>query len=219
MRAPIVASVLILGSASCSRTFETTVVQPNPLVAPTETLRVSEEAIIVTGDMDLRVPRSPGPSRRAAPLRTTRYPLNNTATFTLVSRDRLRFHVQIEHKWKEWADLTSWTVVFEDDMGHRYQPEAVEHASTRHLVTMWDVEQRSVQRNLYGDIVAINEDGWARRQPLGSLSVFRGRADFVFYHRDIMSRRSRWLRLTVSRPGQAFQFTWNFTDSVVASAE
>ena len=39
---------------------------------------------------------------------------------------------------------------------------------------MWDQEVRSVQRNRFGDVVAINDDGWRRRLPLGSLSVFRG---------------------------------------------
>jgi hypothetical protein len=210
----VVVSLAVAASViACGRTFSGRAVQPNPLVTPRETLRASEKIIIVTGDMELRVPYQPNATQRASPLRTGRYPLVNGASFTLVSRDRLRFHVQIEHKWSEWADLSSWDVTLEDDAGHRYTPESVEHARVKHLVTMWDMELQTARRNMYGDIVALNDDGWKRRTPLGSLSVFRGNADFVFYKRDLFNRGVRWLRLTVTRPGQTFEYTWDFTDS------
>lgn len=209
--------VAALAVPACSRTFSAEVVQPNPLAQPTETLRDSEEVTIITGDMELEVPRAPEKSQRVALARHNRYPLENSASFTLVSRDRLRFHVQLEHKWQEWADLRTWEVYMVDDEGRKYLPESVEHARTKHLVSMWDREQRSVQRNMYGDIVAINEDGWRRRQTLGSLSVFRGTADFVFYQRDLFTPDMRKLKLVVRRPGQAFEFRWNFDDGQVAS--
>ena len=77
---------------------------------------------------------------------------------------------------------------------------------------MWDRELRTAQRNIYGDIVAINEDGYKRRQSLGSLSVFRGRAYFVFYKRDLFRPEMRKMTLVVRRSEQAFRFTWNFAD-------
>ena len=216
--------VVGLGSAACSRTFHTTVVQPNPLVRPTETLRESEPAVIITGDMELNAPQTPEGSQAhkentsvgAEIMHKHRYPLENRASFTMVSRDRLRFHVQLEHKWQEYADLKTWDVYLEDDQGHRYEPDSVEHAKTKLMVTMWDQEIRSVRKNMYGDIVAVNDDGWKRRQPLGSLSVFRGNADFVFYKRDLFTRDLRWVRLVVRRSGTAFQFTWSFEDDQVA---
>jgi len=203
---------IALATAACHRTFQATVVQPNPLVQPTETLRDSERAVIITGDMELELPERPGPSRRVALLHNEHYPLHNEASWTMVSRDRLRFHVQLEHKWKEWADLSTWDVRLEDNLGNRYAPEGVEHARTKLLVQMWDREIRTAQRNLYGDIVAINEDGWKNRQTMGSLAVFRGNADFVFYRRDIFNRELEWVKLIVKRPGVAFHFTWSFTD-------
>lgn len=217
------ASVLLiagLGVAACNRTFEATVIQPNPLVQPQETLRESEKAVIITGDMDLEVPEQPGPSKRVALMRNHLYPLRNEASWTMVSRDRLRFHVQLEHKWQEWADVGTWEVYLVDDEGHRYQPEAIEHARTKMLVQMWDREVRTAQRNMYGDIIALNEDGYKNRQTLGSLAVFRGNADFVFYKRDIFTRDLRWVRLVVRRPGTAFEFQWSFEDgSVLARGE
>ena len=204
------------GVAGCSRTFSGSVVQPNPLAKPTETLRDSEAIDIVTGDMELETPRPPEKAQQVAVEHNRHYPLHNMASFTVVSRDRLRFHVQLEHKWEEWADLRTWEVYLVDDKGTRYLPEAVEHPETEHLVTMWDREIRSVQRNMYGDIVAINEDGWRRRQALGSLSVFRGRADFVFYKRNLFTPNERKLKLVVKRSGQSFEFNWRFSDEVAS---
>lgn len=202
--------VMLATGAACSRTFSGEVVQPNPLAKPTETLRDSEVVRIVTGDMELNLPREA--DSRVSLLRHKRYPLINEASFTVVSRDRLRFHVQLEHKWQEWADLGSWEVFLVDDEGRQYLPEGIEHSRTKHIVSMWDYEIRSTRRNMYGDIVAINEDGWRRRTTLGSLSVFRGNADFVFYQRDLFTPDMRKLTLVVRRSGQAFEFNWSFED-------
>jgi hypothetical protein len=208
---------ILMVATGCTRTFRGTATQPNPLAQPTETLRDSEKIVIVTGDMELNVPRPPDRTQRVTPVNLRRYPLENVAQFSVVSRDRLRFHLQLEHKWKEWADPSGWDVLLIDDRGRRWIPESVEHARTRHLVTMWDQEIRSVRRNLYNDIVAINEDGHRRRVPLGSLSVFRGKADFVFYQRDIFSEDVKWMKLILRRSGVVFEFRWDFQDSVVAS--
>jgi hypothetical protein len=207
-----------LGLAACHKTFAGRVTQPNPLVTPLETLRESEPIVIITGDMELNMPRnttdrlSAEQPRNATFLRKGKYPLHNEARFTVVSRDRLRFHVQLEHKWQEWADLRSWNVYLEDDQGHRYFPEQTERARTQHLVSMWDWEARSVQRNRFGDIVHVNDDGYLRRAPLGTLSVFRGNADFVFYTRDIFTPDIKRLTLVVTRASQGFSFTWSFQD-------
>lgn len=206
----------VLACTACSRTFKGHAVQPNPLVNQNETLRESEKITIVRGDMELEVPAAARPTQRASLVRNHRYPLLNEARFTMVSRDRLRFHVQIDHKWEEWADLNTWDVFLVDDRGRVWYPEGIEHANTRIITRMWDREIRTARRNHYGDIVAINEDGWRRRQTLGTLSVFRGRADFVFYQRDLFTRSVRWLKLVVKRPAEAFEFQWYFQDSVAS---
>jgi len=202
--------------AGCSRTFHGTAVQPNPVAHPTETLRNSEKIRIITGDMELEEPDPAEPTQRATPVHNHHYPLINEASFTMVSRDRLRFHVQIDHKWQEWADLKTWDVTLQDDQGHVWVPESVEHARTKIITRMWDREQRTAIRNQYGDIVHLNDDGWKSRQTLGTLSVFRGNADFVFYQRDMFGSKVRWLKLTVKRSGEAFEFLWRFEDTVAA---
>jgi hypothetical protein len=207
---------VVVSGAGCTRTFRANTTQPNPLADPTETLRQSEKITIVTGDMELDQPMEANPTQRASVVRNRRYPLYNAASFTIVSRDRLRFHVQVDHKWEEWANLNTWSVHLEDDTGRRWNPEGVEHARTKIMTTMWDREQQTAVRNRFGDIVALNDDGWKRRQTLGSLSVFRGTADFVFYQRDLFHANVRKLRLVVRRPGEAFEFTWNFRDAIAS---
>jgi hypothetical protein len=208
--------VALLVLAGCSRTFKGEAVQPNPLLRPNETLRVSEPITIVRGDMELNVPDPAQVTQRASVAKHNRFPLYNQASFTIVSRDRIRFHVSIDHKWQEWADLRTWKVHLEDDTGRKWYPEAVEHARTKMMTTMWDREIQTARRNRFGDILSLNDDGWKNRQTLGSLSVFRGYADFVFYERDIFHANVRQLRLVVSRPGEAFQFTWRFQDYVAS---
>lgn len=223
--------VAMLALVGCTRVFEKETVQPNPLVHPTETLRGSERITIVTGDMELNQPVSNGCNSTTSCTATTysskHYPLFNVASFTMVSRDRLRFHVQVDHKWEEWADLKSWEVSLVDDQGHQWSPEGVEHARTRLITKMWDYEQRRAicdQRGTDSKGDCITTVGWdedpghskVMHSPLGSLSVYRGNADFVFYQRDLMSTRVRWLKLVVKRSGEAFEFTWRFEDEVAS---
>jgi len=219
-----VLAAFAVGGFGCARTFRAEAVQPNPMATPTEILRSSERVTIVTGDMELEAPDAPEPAKRATITRTHRYPLINQASFTVVSRDRLRFHVQIDHKWEDWADPTTWTVHLEDDQGHVWAPETVEQAHTRLINQVWDREQRTsvcsrAGRDATGaciTTVGVLDDGWKHRQTFGTLSVFRGKADFVFYQRDIMRPEIRKLRLIVSRPTEAFEFTWRFHDTVAS---
>jgi len=216
-----------VGSLGCSRTFRAEAVQPNPMANTTETLRSSETITIVTGDMELEAPDAPENNKRADQATVAhnhRYPLFNEASFTIVSRDRLRFHVQLDHKWEDWADLTQWDVLLEDDVGHRWSPEAVEHARTKLMSTFWDREQRTQICSAAGrtetggciNTVGLVDDGWKHRQTFGTLSVYRGKADFVFYQRDLMHADVHKLRLVVKRSGAAFEFVWKFRDSVAA---
>jgi len=206
---------LVLGGlaavSGCSPTFQSSVTQPNPLAQPLETLRESEELYIVTGDMELNVPRDGGNSGGSV-LVDDRYPLTNSARFTVISRDRLRFHIQLEHKWQDWTELSCWEAWLEDDQGHKYDPAEIDQRSDRHIVRMWDYEQRTAVRDDFGDIVQIRNDGYKRRQTLGSLSVFRGRGDLVFFHRNIMNPKIRSLTLHLERQGTNFEFKWRFAD-------
>lgn len=203
----MVVAVLAMG---CSRTFTARVVQSHPLALAAGDVRVSEPAEIKLGDMELRVPPPPPPGKQVTQARPEQYPLVNVATFSMVSRDRLRFHVQLEHKWPTWADLRTWEVYLVDGDGHRYEPEGIDRAQQSHKTSSWDNELRTAQRNQYGDIVAYNQDGWKRRTPLGMMSVFTGRADVVFYQPDLVTADLSSVRLVVTRPGTTLEFRWDF---------
>ncbi len=197
---------------ACHKTFSAKVSQPNPLLRPLDTLRITEELVIVTGDMELSHPRASRVEGKDSLLSHERYPLLNKASFTVVSRDRLRFHVQIEHKWKQYTDISTWKAKLYDDQGNSYAPTSIDTVKARHLVETWSFERRTTQRNGFGDIIQINDDGHKDRQPLGSLSVFRGRGDFVFYKRDIFGPEVRSMTLEITRSGVTFKYQWNFAD-------
>ncbi len=212
----------VLVATGCGRTFTKEAVQPNPLLHPTETLRSSEKITIVTSDMELDEPDKAEGYHNASQVHNHHYPLLNQASFTMVSRDRLRFHVQIDHKWEDWADLKTWDVYLVDDTGRKWVPESVEHSSVKIITSMWDREQRTSSCDQSGrdatgncyNTIGFQNDGWRRRQTLGSLSVYRGRADFVFYQRDLFTTNLRWMKLVVHRSGQTFEFIWRFQDDV-----
>lgn len=222
----VVAVALVAG---CTTTFSGTALQPNPLAHSTETLRTSEKITIVTSQMGLNMPKAPQPgesgSLNSAPAHSTRFPFLNQASFTLVSRDRLRFHVQVDHSWEEWADLNTWEVELTDDQGRRWRPEALEHVRKHLMTKMWDQETRTqmcnhMGRSVTGDcyeVIGYYEDGYRDRQTLGNISVFRGNGDFVFYQRDLFTPHVRWMRLTLKRPGQAFEFLWEFEDALASN--
>ena len=55
----------------------------------------------------------------------------------MVSRDRLRFHVQIEHKWQEYANVNTWNAYLIDDRGQVYVPQEVDMASAAMSGVTW----------------------------------------------------------------------------------
>ena len=212
---------VLLIAAGCGKTLKGETTQPNPLAYPNETLRISEEIVIVTGDMDLYAPRkrqgSGSLATRVSLMVMDRYPLQNKASFTVVTRDRLRFHVQLEHKWREYVDVRNWRAYIIDDRGRRYEPVDIDHSRKSLVVEMWDYERRTVVRTRgdVGDIVSINNDRHKNRSTLGSLAVHRGYGDFVFYSEDMFSEDVKALTLVLERRGLRFRFTWRFTDENV----
>lgn len=223
-------ALIAVAAAACTTTFKGEVRQPNPLANQNETLRVTEKVTIVTSQMGLDVPRdvdasSVTGSLNSGVMHSKHWPFVNQASFTVVSRDRLRFHVQVDHTWEDWADLATWQVDLQDDQGRHYGPEALEHARKKVITKMWDNEKRSavcngLGRTGTGDCVqtmGYKEDGFRDRQMMGNISVFRGMGDFVFYQRDLFTPHVRWMRLTLHRPGQSFEFLWEFEDTVAAN--
>jgi hypothetical protein len=177
-RAAVVLAVL--AAAACHRSWRVQTAQPPLALGSTLDARTSLKATIVLGDMEL-------PSLMR---------LSNSAYFVAVSRDRLRFHVTLLHKWEEIADPTGWTVWIEDDTGRRYLPENVDPPRLRPITRVYD-------------------PGWrhsVNTQPLYSVTFFRGDGDYVFYRRDLLRKNMRWLMLVMTRSGYEYRYVWSFAD-------
>jgi hypothetical protein len=186
---------LVAGGGACgTRILQVSTTQPNPLLAsPQLAGRRSQRLHIDVKDMEL--PRT--------------FKLRQSAYFHVVSRERLRFRVMLVHKWKEVADVTTWSVRLEDDRGRRYTPESKERAYDDAVTRMWDQERRTAVRTRFGDITHVNDDGYKQRVPLESIDVFQGAGDYVFHAKDLLHEDVKRLTLTMERAGVAYEFTWN----------
>lgn len=196
---------LLVACLGCSKTMSAKVSQPNPFVSPQETLRQSEILLIESGDMDLRVPVEAGI------LTTQRFILKNTAWFSIVSRDRLRFHIQLEHKFSEWTNLEKWQAVLVVD-GKRYLPDSVDPRKPQHKTVMWEEQRQSAVKDAYGNIIQLNQDHYKNRTPLKSIDYYQGKGDLTFYSRDIFSARAKEITLILKKRSLTYRFTWTFVE-------
>lgn len=198
-----------LGAGACTKALTTHTVQPNPMLETpsVESLRVSRPLFLDVGDMEL--PQYLDRSQNTwAPLKKLK--LRSSAYFAVVSNERLRFHVQIVHKWQEWADPSSWRVKLVDDRGRVYYPETRDVWSNNTVTRMWDYEQRTGVYNKFGDEVGTRNDGYRRRVPLESVSVFKGKGDYTFKNRDLFGRELRRLTLVLRKADLEYRFEWEF---------
>ena len=204
---------VLVAQSGCRRTFKGEVVQPNPLSQEGVSDRLSVPVMIVTGDNEIMVPSGQVTQQGQAWETNKRYPLRNIAQFMVVSRDRLRFHVQLEHKWEEYAAVKNWSAYLIDDQGRSYQPDEVDTTRNSHTSKMWDYERRSVRKNMFGDITSINRtSGHIQRTKLASFTLYRGTGDFVFYGTDIFTPNVKGLRLVLRHKATEFEFAWRFDE-------
>jgi hypothetical protein len=114
MRLVTLAIVALVG---CKSHWTAKVEQPPLLLTSDRVARTSLPLAILVKDMEL--PR--------------RIKLANTAQYVVVSRDRLRFHVMLHHKWDDLATINGWGVWLEDQNGDVYAPEHVDQRRVRAL--------------------------------------------------------------------------------------
>jgi len=170
--------IALVAAAGCTRSWRVETAQPPLMLGAGLDSRTSLPGVIVLGDMELP--------------RTLQLP--NSAYFVAVSRDRLRFHVTLLHKWEEIADPVGWQVWIEDDLGRRFEPEDV----SRHALRPFTTRYERVTRR------PVNVD------PLLLVTVYRGEGDYAFHRRDLLRRDMRWLMLIMVRPGYEYRYVWSF---------
>lgn len=178
---PTLALALLAGCAS-QQIKEARALQPNPLAAlgSPEELPISDKLCIF---------QSPPSTIRVFGFHKRKPLLRSWAQFSLVSRDRLRFHVAIARYESDDADTRGWRAWLEDDHGRRVEPEAR--------------EVPHVDRYL----------GWPASD---GRNAFVGNADFVFHRRDLVTRDTRGFTLVMERGALTYRFAWEFDGGRVA---
>lgn len=159
--------VALILAAGCSKQLTTQVVQPPLVFGAGAASRTSMPLSIVVRDME-----------------SGRLPFQNSAYYVAVSRDRLRFHVTLHHKWDDFADLKQWHAYVEDANGKRHYPEDV----STHVNRITTVYIRGVVYRM-------------------NVLMFRGTADLSIYDRDLLAAGGR-LTLVLSRPGMEYRYRW-----------
>jgi hypothetical protein len=173
MRARGVACVVIGLIGGCRSTFTSQIAQPELVLGATEEARTSLPLEIVTRDMEC--PRG--------------VKMANKAYFVAVSRDRIKFHVELQHKWDTMCDLRDWTVEVEDGWGRRHRPE---------------IDQRRV-RVVNQSPANTHYVGWNGH-------YYTGKADLSIYRRDLIRAATNRVTLILKRPGYEYRYVWRFSD-------
>ena len=175
---------MLVGAApGCHKAWQTNTMTPPITFGANLDARTSLPAVILLRDMDL-------PPTMWLP---------NSVYFVAVSRDRVRFHVTLVHKWEDMTDPTRWRVWLEDDRGVRYEPAGVDRRVIKPVTAMYQRGRRA-EVNLY---------------PLYSITVYRGDGDYVFYRRDLVRSGMRSLTLVMQRPGYEYRYRWTFVDDTL----
>ena len=165
----IAAAVVAVGVFGChDKVWRAQVTQPKLRLTTNQTQRTSLPLVIA--------------NRGSRGLSTTTI---RRAYFVVVSRDRLRFHVTIHHKWDHFADPEQWQVWIEDANGRRLRPEALDRRVIRPVVVRGK-----------------------------AINFYRGDGSYTFYHRDLFTRDMSQLTLVMWRPGWEYRYHWAFQDGI-----
>lgn len=209
--------VLLLGSVGCSRPLQATAVQPNPLLFTPRAEKRPESArlFIYVGHQDMDV--------------VSKMIMANSARFVVVSRDRLRFHVTVEHKWEEYADLRNWNVWMEDDKGRKFLPDSRDQSKNKNKSDYFDYQRRDAQLNAFGDVVRVappgmvynpeHRDQIAEPVTMPSIDRYQGAGDYSFSARGIFGPHAQRIIFVMQRDdGTEYRYVWNFRDGPVRLA-
>jgi hypothetical protein len=209
--------VLFLGSLGCARPLQAVAVQPNPLLLTPVAEKRPESAklFIYVGHQDMDV--------------VSKMIMANSARFVVVSKDRLRFHVTVEHKWEEWADLGSWEVWLEDDKGLRHVPDSRDQSKNKNKSDFFDYERRDAQLNQFGDVIRVapgpgiafnpeHQDDVSERVTMPSIDRYQGVGDYSFSAKGIFGPQVRKITLVMKRDGTEYRYVWQFQDGPVRLA-
>lgn len=187
MRSLLVAALLLGGCARSA--LEAYALQPRPVRDGLNPDQLAQSTPLYIHQRDPDLPRD--------------FQLRSSAQFTVVSLDRIRFHVGIARQDEEEADARGWKVRVEDESGHVYTPTR-EVVTLRRLALNWRLWPYSPG------------DSWCPSPPCVSRVIpgyeaFEGRADYVLAVPGLLATHQK-LVLILERRGQQLRFAWTFGD-------
>jgi hypothetical protein len=160
-------ALVAIACAACRTHWTAEITQPVIPLYADKNARTSWPLTIFMRDMEMRTRR-----------------LSNTAYYVVVSRDRLRFHLTLQHKWESMSDIRTWDAWVEDGHGVRHPLE--------------DVSSHSVQVE-----VAV-----PARYGYVEFPVYFGYADFTIYGRGVYDDGGDQVTLVLRRPGYEYRYVW-----------
>lgn len=187
-----------LATPGCGRTWRSQTAQPQLSMDRGQLARTSRVAEIAVRDIDLG---------------NATY-LVNSAFFVAVTKDRLRFHVRLVHKWRDYVEPDDWSFWLEDDAGNRYEPETVERGRVWRAANVdiaWnDSRHRYVYRvgGLDRGIYRVPLLASHRLEP-----IWLADTDLSFYKRDIVATDRGRLTLVMKRRAKVFRYEWRFDEA------
>jgi hypothetical protein len=191
MRTVLLLTMTVAAGCGVHR-FEARATQPNPAanLGNPEILPTSQTLYIHQRDMDL--PRD--------------FQLRSWAQFSVVTRDRIRFHVGIARQDEDEADTRGWKVYVEDEAGQRYTPER-EVARVNRLALNWRLWPYKPG------------DSWCREPPcvsrvLPGYEAWEGQADYTIHKPNLVAQRQK-LSIVLVRGNEEMRFTWRFGEEMV----
>jgi hypothetical protein len=135
------------------------------------------------------------------------YQLKATAQFTVVSRERLRFHVTVSRWDEDEADPTSWKAWLEDDQGKRYEITTRDGGKVHRISIDWRLYSAAL-----GDTYCPQPPCKTRIIP--GYDVYEGEADLVFRYPDILKDK-KGITLVLEPGGLRYRYNWTFGDGMI----
>ena len=133
------------------------------------------------------------------------FQLRHSAQLVAVSRDRVRFHVRLVQLWEEMANTRGWQVWLEDEGGRKLAPAAREVPRVDRLAIEWVREQAPP---------GTPKERLRTFKLIPQLDAYQGKADYVFYERDLLGPRRRQLTLIFRKGDVELRWLWRFGDGL-----
>jgi len=175
----VVILAMLALAGGCDRSWRAETTQTSLQLGSTDLARTSMSQRIRLGDMQL----------------PPRVKLSNSVYFVVVSKDRLRFHVNLRHRNQTIANPSHWRVWIEDGQGNRHRPEGIDRLTMTPVSSSYE---------------AIVRDQPTNDLPLYMVTFFEGKGDYTFYERDIFQGDMNELTLVMQQPGYEYRYTWRF---------